>query len=386
MAPRKCFWKYTLENMIIPAEVAVNGMNEPNRSRPTAGTPSTVAVDAPEPESVQRTASIEDLEIGYDEETGARIAREIEDATLPADLADLYRGEGVLGDRSLFKWKWIYYICGDVVTLPSVPDRYAEVAQEAKFLVGTYVTLMDDLAEKYADDRTFWELAKVAHPGESPDWEADHLRTDYARAVRRVWAELEARIESAPQYDALRESFEFDLRATVQSMDFARLSRGLSGHANRTETWRYETVAIGGIPTADIDLMFSPTVDPDDHRQLREFVHELQYLWRLGNWITTWRREIPEGDFSAGIVLEAVERGVVSRSDLEAVEAGTLPPERVVECIEDADVSGLFVAEWQRRRDELRDREVDLGPIDADAVVDDMEELMRCHLAIADHR
>lgn len=325
------------------------------------------------------------LDIGSEEETDELMAA-VENCELPPDLAAVVRDEGVLGDRDLFTWQWIYHIFGDMLTLPCVPDEYAETAQETKFLLGTYITLMDDLAEKHGDAETFWELAKVAVPEASPDWDRPGIRTDYAVGTRAVWEALEERLARAPRHDEFRETLLFDLRTAIHGMDFARLSSAHPRHANRVETWRHETDAIGMAATVGSDLLFSPGVGEDDCRRLRESLQELERLWRLGNWIITWKREAREGDFSAGIYLEAVQQGIVSRDDLDAVQAGDRPAADVVRPIEESGIAGRFAYDWTRRRDELRDRELGIEAFDADELVDAMEQLMCSHLATEGHR
>lgn len=343
-------------------------------------------IEVPAMTVVEQTATIADLGIDYDDALGEELFEAARAVDLPDDVAEIVTDDGVLGDRELFTWKWIYYIFGDLLTLPCVPDEHVQTAREAKFLVGTYITLMDDLAEKHGDGETFWELAKVAYPGSSPDWDRDEIRSDYADSVRRVWGALEERLTAAPRYEAVQNAFRFDLRSALQAMDFARLSGDHAGFANRVETWQYETEAIGMYATVGTDVMFAPSFDPDEYGAFRELVHELQRLWRLGNWVITWKREIHEHDFSAGVIVEALDQGVVSEALLDRLVAGEADPDYVIELIDSSDIPEQFVWDWKRRRDELREREFAVESFDPDAMIDDMERLMQSHLATEGHR
>lgn len=331
--------------------------------------------------TVTEQTDVGDLDIREEGLSGERLATDIQDVSVPETLREIVQDDGVLGDRPLFTWKWIYHTCGELITLPCVDDAYVDTAQEAKFLAGVYITLVDDLAEKHNDEQTFWELSKVMYPAQSPDWDRTDINRNYARSAKRVWKELQRRLETAPRYEKFRETFLFDFRTAIQSMDFARVSAESSGLANRAETWFYETPAIGQLPVVDIDLMFSPSFDEDELGGLRELAHELQHMWRLGNWIITWKREVHEGDFTAGIFVEAVEQEIVTEHQLDAVREEELDPKVVVDTIDSSGLIDQFVADWKRRRDTLRSEDLGLSSVDKDEVIDGIERLMQSHLA-----
>lgn len=344
------------------------------------------SIRAPSMTAITREASISDLGIDYADEVGERMLEEARNVEFSDEIAEIVRDDGVLGDRELFTWKWIYYVFGDLLTLDCVPEAHRLAAQETKFLIGTYITLMDDLAEKHGDCPTFWELAKVAYPNAEPDWNREEIRSDYADSVRRVWGALEDRLVDAPRYDAFRNAFEYDLRSSLQAMDFARLSGDHPGFANRVETWQRETEAIGMYATVGSDVMFAPDFDPDEYAVFRELVHELQRMWRLGNWVITWKREVYEHDFSAGVIVEALHQDVISEQLLERLTNDEVDPEHVIELIDESGIPEQFVWDWKRRRDELRDQGLRVESFDPNAMIDDMEELMRSHLATEGHR
>lgn len=356
-------------------------------TRATVGTETTGTEEGAEPirvpgmTTVDERTDVAELEIEQDGISGERLATDIQSVEMPAALRDIVKDDGVLGDRPLFTWKWIYHTCGEMITLPCVADEWVDTAQDAKFLAGVYITLVDDLAEKHGDEQTFWELAKVMYPMDDPDWDRDDINRNYARSAKRVWEELRSRIESAPRFDRFEETFLFDFRTAVQSMDFARVSESADGLSNRAETWFYETPAIGQLPVVDIDLMFSPAFDLDELDGLRELAHELQHMWRLGNWIITWEREVHEGDFTAGIFVEARDQEIVSEAELEAVKRQQLDPEVIVQRIDDSGLIDQFVADWKRRRDGLRRQDLGLESVEKDRIIDDIERLMQSHLA-----
>lgn len=322
-----------------------------------------------------------ELELDYDEREGKRLRRSVESLDLPDRLHDIVvTYQAVLGDRRKYQWKWLYRVF-DEVTLPCVPDRYSETVKEVKTIVAMYSTILDDLADEYDDPETFWELAKVAYPGTNPDWDRPGINSFYATVVREVWQAIDRRLRDAPRYEEFADQFLFGLRRALTSMDHALLSGNCTDMANLTETWLYGANNLMMPAFIDVDLMFSPAFSMDDYDELREIGHTVQQMWRIGNWVTTWEREVREHDYSAGVVVAALQEGVVSRDVLDQLEAGDVSAESVIERIREAGIEEAFLADWQRRRDELRARDCDIETVDIDPFIDGVEMLMKHQLA-----
>lgn len=343
-------------------------------------------VSVPTMSAVEDRATVEDLDIPFDEQVERRILGEVEDEELSPAIKDIVQDDGVLGDRGLFTWKWEWYIFGEPLTLDCVADEYEQDAQEAKTLMGIYVTLIDDIGEQLNDKKTFWELSKTAYPSTEPDWEREDVNSDYAHSIRRVWTELTDRLQSAPRFEEFVETFLFDLRQTIQAMDYARLSADDRALMNPEETWHFDTRAIGLYLFWVIDLMYSPSFDRDDYRGFRQMAYELEHMWRLGNWIITWEREVHEHDYSAGIFVEAINQGIIDEADLERLESGEMDPEQLIGRIKASGVAEQFTADWKRRRDQLLERDFGMESLDGDELVGMMEWLMQSHFATEGHR
>lgn len=343
-------------------------------------------ITVPTMSAVDGTTMVEDLGLEFDEEIETRILDEVERAALPPSIKDIVQDDGVLGDRNLFTWKWLWYIFCEPLTLSCVADEYEQEAYEAKTLMSIYITLVDDIGEQLDDKTTFWELAKTAYPETEPDWERDDIDTDYVHSIRRVWTELMDRLQSAPRFEEFREMFMFNLRQNVQAMEYAQRSANSPALMNPAEAWHYDTQAIGLYLFWGVDLMYSPAFEMDDFRTFRKLVYQLQHMWRLGNWIITWEREAHEHDYSAGIFVEAIDQGIVDETDLKQLENGELDPERLIGRIEVSGIVEQFIADWQRRRNRLYERDFGMESLDSDALVEMMEWLMQSHLATEGHR
>ncbi|MEZ3115502.1 hypothetical protein RYH80_06175 [Halobaculum sp. MBLA0147] len=344
------------------------------------------SIRVPSMSAVDRRASVTDLGLDLSDEMREELFDAVSETELSPRIREIVEGDGILGDRQLYLWKWLSHIFGEPLTLSTVPEEHFEAAHEAKTLVSIYITLVDDAAEKLGDEATFWELAKAPYPTARPDWERDDIDEDYPKSTRQVWEALMDRLESAPRFEEFVEPFLFNLRQANQGMDYARLSADYPSFMNPEETWYFETQAIGLYTFWGIDLMFSPAFDHDDYQAFRRVTYELQHMWRLGNWIITWEREVHEHDYSAGVIVEALHQGVIDEADLDALDAGELSPEAVIDRIRAAGLSERFTWNWKQRRDRLRERDFGMSSLDSSEMVAKMEWLMQSHFATEGHR
>lgn len=343
-------------------------------------------VKVPTMSAVNDTATVDELDIRFDEEVEKRLLNEVKTAELSPAIKDVVQDDGVLGDRELFTWKWEEYIFGEPLTLNCVADEHQQDAQEAKTLMGIYITLIDDIGEKHGDKTTFWELSKTAYPEAEPDWDRTDIDSDYAQSIERVWTELMDRLRSSPRFDEFIDTLLFNLRQTIQAMDYARLSNDARALMNPEETWHFDTQAIGLFVNWTIDLMFSPSFEMEDFRSFRQIAYELQHMWRLGNWIITWEREVHERDYSAGIFVEAINQGIIDETDLERLEDEKMDPKHLIGRIKASGIVEQFIADWKRRRDGLYERDFEMDSLASDEMVGKMEWLMQSHLATEGHR
>jgi hypothetical protein len=97
--------------------------------------------------------------------------------------------------------------------------------------------------------------------------------------------------------------------------------------------------------------------------------------------VSTWERELREGDFSAGPIVYALEEDVISRSALDRAARDTDAADAVVARLEDHGVNGEFLTRWERQYHQLRRYEREFESFDLAPFVAGTEEVLRYHLA-----
>ena len=306
---------------------------------------------------------------------------EITEHDLPGNLeaiADEY--EDVVGIRDRFLWKWFHrlspYFC-----LSTVDGRYEEKVQNDKTLLTVYVTLLDDLVDERNDRTTFQEAAKLPFAHLSTDFDRSGVDERCLELAADVWDELQRSLRVAPGFREYVDLFRFDLRQTLNAVRYAYVVNNHPYSANTTEAYAYSSHNMVMLAFSDVDLMHSPDFNREEFAALRTSLWKAQRMARIGNWVSTWRRELAEGDFTSGVVAYAYETGIITDADLRRLWAN--PTEDVIESVqrrvEETDVRGTFLDQWRQHYEEL-ERGPELETVDLQALLRGMETVLEFHL------
>ena len=340
------------------------------------------AVRAPRMTTVEQTVSDQDLDIAqYKPEEAAAIRETVEDVEPPEKLRevmDAYYEH--LDDRAPYQWKWLYGAFREY-QLSCVPEEYREELAVMKTVLGVFNALLDDIAEDNNDRETFWELAKCVHPETDVDWEREDIDRECAQVAASMWETIVDTLSEAPRYDEFEDLWLFDIRNAITGMDYSDLASRHEGLVNEVESWLYDTQNVMTVGLTMVDVMYSPSFDTGDLRPLRQMLYRAMEMWRIGNWLMTWRRELVEGDHSAVVVITALQEGIVDEEELAAVEAGHITPEAAIRRIEDAGIEDALLAEWVRRRDAILTQADQFESVDIEAFVDAAEQVLSTQLA-----
>lgn len=313
--------------------------------------------------------------------------QQVNDVMLPPtarEFADRY--DQTIGNRDRFLWKWIHNLF-DKFTLTSVPAGECDAVYEQKTLLTMFVTVLDDLAESDADRGTFdvgrWIPFGVdgSERTNPVTGEVNYVTLEF---LADLWETIDASIRDAPRYAEFVDVFEYDLRQTFNAMAYSGLVNDNPEIANRAETERHDAYNMTMFPYAGVDLMHSPSFDQSELGALRSILCDLQQMARIGNWVTTWERELAEEDISSGVVVCALRRGVIEYEEI--VTADTQEVEQLADRIRSQGIESEFTREWELRDRTVRKRTSELDSIDARQIVDGLETVMNHHLASEGHK
>lgn len=327
------------------------------------------------------TADFDSVRSPSSEEARALLT-DIYEHELPSGLADLIADyQEIEGARPPFMWKWVHKLAPQN-TLPCVRDEFAEDVPVDKTITILFVTLLDDVLEKRRDRATFQAVSAIPFECQTVETDDDDVDAKYVTFAECVWETLLDRIERGPEYETYAELFKFDLKQAINAIEYSDLLIRRPDLATMADSERYESHNMAMFAYADIDLMHSPPVVKDELATLREAIWHAQQMARIGNWVSTWERELREGDFSTGVVVYALENDVIDLSDLREIEANEEQSyNHVVETIRANDVEDAFLRCWHDHYERLGEYDDEIETFDIAPFIEGTEEVLRYHLA-----
>ncbi|ADB61263.1 hypothetical protein Htur_2385 [Haloterrigena turkmenica DSM 5511] len=287
-----------------------------------------------------------------------------------------------IGDRDRSTWRWFDAVEPEF-RLSCVDDERGRHVRDAKVLATMFITVIDDVAERHGDRATLEELLLVPFDSRPADPTRDGVDGEYVRFQQELWDALLSQFRESSRAEEFEPLFRFDVRQALQSVDYSALLARYPGLAGERELQTYDVYNMMLFPFADIDLATSSGFEMRDLSAVRDVVAHGQRMARIGNWIATWERELAEGDYSSGVVVRALESGVVSVDELRALRRE--PSEEAVsviaERIRGAGIEAAFVEQWRREYERGADYCGEIESIDVRAYLDGFVPIFRSQLA-----
>lgn len=321
---------------------------------------------APRPEALLRRASGP----ARPEELAAIAQAPLEPAFEPFSLR-----YATVGHRDAFLWRWVQHGL-ELTTLPSV-DRNLRGPDKTSKLLGVMLdVLLDDVADNFKDGRLLEALLEIPYGRRAARPAGlSSEKVEYYRFAGEVWSAIDALARSFPRYREFEEILEFDYRQLLNTMRYAYLVNRTPQLLNSTEHDLYQPHNMHMMISGTLDLMCSSTFDVEELSLVRQALWHGQVMGRIGNMVSTWEREIREGDFTSGVFAATIERGVLAAADL-----AVMAPTELVSTIESSGVIGDFLREWERRRNRICAIAGKVTSVDLSRFAAGLEELLRFHL------
>lgn len=304
---------------------------------------------------------------------------EVRSRELPQSVERLVdRYEAIFDSRDRYMWGWLDAVLPEF-RLDSVPERYRTLADEGRLLVCVYVTALNDLSDRRADDTAFEAAARI--PLEGPPEPGSPIDEPGVQLAASAWMTLRERLDDAPNADRYLPRLRENLAATARAQRHSAHIAAHPGDADYEECLTAQSPTMGMDALATVDLICSPGFDPTDEPELRAAIRAIEPLGRIGNWLTTWERELAEGDLANGVVVRAVEENVVSPSDVVRARLDPRVRSAFADRIREANVERLIARDRERRYRYASNRGWEADSVDLDAYVEAMTTVWDFHKA-----
>lgn len=309
--------------------------------------------------------------------------QDLPDTVLP--LIESY--DEIAADRDRFLWQWLYHLF-PTFRFSCVDDSRARTVRDAKLVATIFAVVADDVAEQHADRATFDELTAVPfdHRHSNPD--RDDVDGDVIQFLSDVWEQFSVRYDSGPRSEEFEDLLLFDLKQVFQAIEYSYLANDYSGLVSERELWRYDAYNMLIFVYADIDLANAPSFDSSELSLLRQVCDRTQRMARIGNWVSTWKRELAEGDCSSGVVVHALETDIISHETIQMIRESrtdeVVPP--VIETIDESDVVDHFLRCWRAEYEKAMQFELEIDTVDVGGYLDGFERILDYHISSEGHK
>jgi hypothetical protein len=280
-----------------------------------------------------------------------------------------------VGKRGLYFWKWCAFGC-ELTTLPGVPADLRKHVYDTKTLSIMLCVLLDDVADQRSKTRLLNAVINVVNgkpPAHCDDLPDDERR--YLHETSLLAAEYYQRVSSYPRYIEFEELLHFDQMQYFNTMHYSQLLNRHLNLLNTTEHDLYMPHAMHMMSFATLDLMCMPDFCASELGRVREAVWHAQCMGRVGNLLSTWRREIGEEDFNSGVFARAIEYGDLRVDQLSACNA-----EQIETAIVDGGHEDFFLDRWHFHRDRLRSKVTEIRSINLRPFLTNHERFFQMHL------
>jgi len=279
----------------------------------------------------------------------------------------------IYGKRNDFLWKWLGVVYRDSgVALSTVDPNYLEKVTDTKIIFTMLFSILDDVSEFYKDEYLMEELLEIVCTNQIKN-DTDNEQIIY---FKKLWDHFNDEIKEFPRYKDFKEIFEYDLRQMVNSVRFSYLMNKKPEYINLQEMEFYGSFNMIVFLLNGIDLMASPDFDEKELPQIRTVFWNAQQMARIGNWLSTWKREIKEEDVSSGVFAYAFTKKILTVDDLKNMEE-----EEIIQKIEKSDMADYFADSWQNKFDNIKNLKTTIKSVDIEQYINGLEKLITLHLA-----
>jgi len=236
---------------------------------------------------------------------------------LPDELAAFAARAGQTPwDRGIFIWKWVYFLLrvrSPGSTLSSVPEGSRADVALAKSCMAMAVVLIDDIADNVRDPALLDVLVQIPLGPVTVPEKFNPTQQQITELVSDLFATVYSLLEKSPCWKNIEKVWYFDLGQVLTSFQYSELMGDVPQIINHTENKAYSCHNMTFFLCADIDLALSPDSEwLEDLGHIRELIWHCQNMGRIGNWVTTWERELNEKDLSSGVVTYSVSERIIS--------------------------------------------------------------------------
>jgi hypothetical protein len=294
---------------------------------------------------------------------------------LNADLMRWVDGYAQVGKRNLYLWKWVRQGV-EVTTLSCVSPELFDFVCDTKVMGVVLDVLLDDIADRKGDAELLEQLLGV--PFDDRRGRLSNVSADdraYAEYTLDLWEEIKRRTRRLPCFSQYTRIWRYDYLQLFNGMRYSHMINEDIALLNSSEHDLYSPHNMHIMVSSTVDLMASPHFHRPELGRLRDAVWHAQFMGRIGNLITTWERELADGDYTSGVYARAVAAGDVTLEMLAARDSAA-----IARGIRAGGHEDYYLTRWAGLRQRLNELAPRVRSVDLNKLLVGYERLIRLHL------
>jgi len=282
--------------------------------------------------------------------------------------------ERVFNDRNGFIWKWLGPLYKETgVTLSTVNHNFLDSITDKKIILTMLATILDDISDVHQDKELLDAAIDILN---NKKLEKKFDNNEKISLISRMWEYLILELSKFPRFKEFKDIFMYDFQQFVNCINYSYLVNNNPNMINIHEMENYDCHNMIVFLLNGIDLMVSPDFDKNDLPKLRNAFWYAQQMARIGNWLSTWKREVKEKDFSSGVFAYAFENNIIDSSEI-----GKLSDEEIVRRIENSGMKEYFMGVWKENYSKLASLKDKIQSVDMDVYIKGLENVIKFHMA-----
>jgi len=296
---------------------------------------------------------------------------------LPPEIQKWVKEYEEVGERNDYIWKWTY-LAMQKLTLPTVNPKYRRSVLTTKICSIILNVLVDDLGDKRKNKKMLEEAIHICIPLENY---RNNFRQfskkdrEYLNLIKKMWFFINRSLKKYPKYKEFKDIFLYDYQQFFDAIRYGYLINKNLNLINLTEYQIYLSHNMQGMISSTIDLMASPKFDMKELHLLREIMWRAQRMGRIGNSLTTWKREVLEEDFSSEVFGYAVVKNILTRENLKKEKES-----QIIKKIEKSNIRNHFLKEWEKYYREINNLNKTMRSFNPKYLLSGLRNLISMHL------
>jgi hypothetical protein len=197
----------------------------------------------------------------------------------------------------------------------------------------------------------------------------------YAEYTLDVWQEIKRRTRLLPKFAQFATIWRYDYLQLFNAMRYSHMVNEDLALLNAAEHDLYLPHNMHIMISSTVDLMCSPNFDRSELGRLRDAVWHAQCMGRIGNLITTWERELGDGDYTSGVYARALAEGDVTLEMLRSLDR-----DAIARAVRIGGHEEYYLARWENFRRRLIELAPRVNSVDLKKLLVGFERLIRLHL------